>query len=216
MIRIKICGVTSIEEACTAAELGATHLGLNFYPPSPRCLSREQARAISSAVRELPSPPVLVGVFVNETPDAMKDILEEFALDLAQLSGDEPLETLNMLRPRAYKAIRLKGSESEDLPAAVRPGEIPNPQSPDLLLDTHVRGSYGGTGKTVDWSHAAAFARRYDLMLAGGLTPDNVAKAIRAVRPWGVDVASGVESEHGLKDADKMAAFIQRARIALA
>ncbi len=215
MIRIKICGVTSVEEACTAAELGATHLGLNFYPPSPRCLSHEQARAISSAVRELPSPPVLVGVFVNETPDAMQAMLEACALDLAQLSGDEPLGTLNMLRPRAYKAIRLNGSESEDLPAAARPSEIPNPQSPDLLLDAHVRDSYGGTGKTVDWSRAAAFAQRCDLMLAGGLTPDNVAKAIRAVRPWGVDVASGLESEPGVKDADKMAAFIRHARAAL-
>ena len=216
MIRIKICGVTSVEEACTAAELGATHLGLNFYPPSPRCLSREQARAISSAVRELPSPPVLVGVFVNETPVAMKGILKECALDLAQLSGDEPLETLNMLRPHAYKAIRLNGSQSEDLPAAARPSEIPNLQSPDLLLDAHVRGSYGGTGQTTDWSRASDFARRCDLMLAGGLTPDNVAKAIRAVRPWGVDVASGVESEPGVKDAHKMAAFIQRAKAALA
>lgn len=215
MIKIKICGITSVEEACTAAELGATHLGLNFYPPSPRSLNREQARAISSAVREMPSPPVLVGVFVNETPVEILEVLEECVLDLAQLSGDEPMETLNTLRPNAYKAIRLNGSKTEDLPAAARLSENHNPQSPDLLLDAHVRGSYGGTGKTVDWSRAAAFARRCDLLLAGGLTPDNVAKAIRTVRPWGVDVASGVESEPGVKDAHKMAAFIQHATAAL-
>lgn len=200
-IAIKICGITTPEDALRATDLGATHLGLNFYAGSPRAVSFFQAQAISRAVRLRQQPPVLVGVFVNEDPSVIQAALDYAFLDLAQLSGDEPPDVFEALAGRAYRAYRLAPGEHLT-PAQLRA------EPPALLLDAHVKGHYGGTGHTTDWPTAATLARQYPLFLAGGLTPANVAEAIETVQPWGVDVASGVESAPGVKDLEKLTAFI--------
>lgn len=197
---VKICGVTSIEDGLMAAEAGADMIGLNFYPKSPRFLTRQQARAIASRLRALPSPPTLVGVFVNESANLMNSVLDECGLDLAQLSGDEPDAVLQAMGARGFKAMRQV------------PKTTAHPADALLLFDTHAAGQYGGTGKTADWAAANKLAREWRLLLAGGLTPDNVAAAVAAVRPWGVDVASGVESAPGVKDRSKVFSFIERAK----
>ncbi|MBI3241098.1 MAG: phosphoribosylanthranilate isomerase [Chloroflexi bacterium] len=197
-MKVKICGITTINDALMCAEAGADFIGLNFYPKSPRYLSRERARQIASALRDLPKPPVLVGVFVNESAAAMKAALDECGLDLAQLSGDESEDVLHAMGERGFKAIR-----NHQLP-------ITNYQL--LLFDAHAAGHFGGTGKTADWTLAAQLAKQCRLLLAGGLTPDNVALAIGRVQPWGVDVASGVETAPGVKDRAKVFAFIKAAK----
>ena len=202
-VNIKICGVTSPEEALLAAELRATHIGLNFYPRSPRFLSFERARAIVRALRALPTPPMLVGVFVNENAAAIRRAMATHKLDLAQLSGDEPDALLLQLGDCAYKTYRLGTNPRPTF----RPSDS-DQRAPAFLLDAHVPGQYGGTGHTCDWTAAAGIAHRYDVLLAGGLTPENVAQAITRVKPWGVDVASGVERAPGIKDARRMMAFV--------
>ena len=198
-MKIKICGLTGPEDALLAASLGATHIGLNFYPPSPRYVSSEQALRVVEAVHALAKPPVLVGIFVNSSARAIRETMKDMGLQLAQLHGDESPQVLNALGARAFKAYRL-GQTS--LPASL----------PDLcLLDAYIEGKYGGSGQIADWETAAAVARSTRVLLAGGLTPDNVEAAIRHVRPWGVDVASGVESAPRIKDAYKIRAFISNA-----
>jgi phosphoribosylanthranilate isomerase len=197
-VKVKICGVTTPGDALLCAGAGADLIGLNFYPKSPRYLSRDRAGAIVSALRSAPNPPVLVGVFVNESAQTMKAVLEECRLDLAQLSGDEDQGVVESMGERGFKAIR------------TYPSQIAG--HPFLLLDAHAAGQYGGTGQTADWAQAAELARRCRLLLAGGLTPDNVAAAVARVRPWGVDVASGVESAPGVKDRSKVVQFIQQAK----
>jgi phosphoribosylanthranilate isomerase len=196
-MKVKICGVTTISDALMCAGAGADLIGLNFYPKSPRYLSREAAREIADALRNLPKPPALVGVFVNEPAATMKAILDECGLDLAQLSGDEPEDVLQTIGARGFKSVH-----NYQLP-------ITNNQL--LLFDAHTTGQFGGTGKTADWEAAAQLASQCRLLLAGGLTPENVAQAIRVVQPWGVDVASGVESAPGVKDRAKVKAFIKAA-----
>jgi phosphoribosylanthranilate isomerase len=142
----------------------------------------------------------LVGVFVNSSVDDVKSILQFCSLDLDQLHGDETPEIFAQLTPRAFRAFRgipsdITGYERNDVPA--------------LLVDAAVKGMYGGSGVTADWSAAAELAKHYPLLLAGGLTPENVADAVGRVKPWGVDVASGVESEPGKKDASKMKEFVR-------
>lgn len=207
-MKIKICGVTTIEDALMCAEAGADLIGLNFYPKSPRHLSRESASAIATALRALPNPPTLVGVFVNETAETMNAVLDECNLDLAQLSGDEPEDVLAAMGARGFRVLR--DSQLWQTPEAERRGPITNYQL--LLLDAHAPGQYGGTGQTADWEKAADIAKQCRLLLAGGLTPENVAAAVSKVKPWGVDVASGVESKPGVKDRTKVIAFIERAK----
>lgn len=202
-MQVKICGLTSIADALMCVEAGADLIGLNFYAKSPRYVSRDSARAMASRLKSLPKPPTLVGVFVNETAETMKSVLAECGLDLAQLSGDEPDEVLQALGERGFKVIR-----SYQAP-------ITNNQL--LLFDAHAAGHYGGTGQTADWESAARLATRSRatqgrLLLAGGLTPENVSAAVTRVRPWGVDVASGVESAPGVKDQLKVQLFIERAQ----
>jgi len=197
---VKICGVTTAEDALMSAEAGADMIGLNFYPKSPRLLTREKAAAIASQLRALPNPPALVGEFVNETADFMKSILDECGIDLAQLSGDEPDDVLQAMGERGFKAIRQT------------PKSSPHSAESLLLFDAHAAGQYGGTGKTADWESAAQLAMEWRLLLAGGLTHENVAAAVAQVRPWGVDVASGVESAPGVKDRSKVFSFIERAK----
>jgi phosphoribosylanthranilate isomerase len=144
-----------------------------------------------------------VGVFVNASADEIRMTMRTCGLNLAQLHGDETSEMLDELNGKAFKAFR-------GIPADVS-GYAKN-ESPALLLDASVKGLYGGSGVTADWSAAAELAKKYPLLLAGGLTPENVAEAVRQVRPWGVDVASGVEAGPGKKDAEKMSAFVRAVR----
>jgi len=200
MTKIKICGIKTLPDALAAIEAGADYLGFNFYPKSMRFIEIDACREITSVLKREHPDIQLVGVFVNSTVDEIKNILESCSLDLAQLHGDETPEMLNALDGRAFKAFRgvpqhINGFARENAPA--------------LLLDAAIKGVYGGTGVTADWSAAAGLAMRYPLLLAGGLTPENVAEAVRQVKPWGLDVASGVEANRGEKDAGKMKAFVQ-------
>jgi phosphoribosylanthranilate isomerase len=209
MTIVKICGVRTLEDALAAVDAGADMLGFNFYPPSPRYIDpaacAELVAQMSVARVRFPQ---LVGVFVNEAPDTIRRILDTCGLDVAQLSGDEPAGDLRQLEGRAFKAIRPRHAVEADELAR----RYANAEPPALLLDASHTGLYGGSGAVADWGVAAELAARLPLMLAGGLTPDNVAEAVAAGRPWGVDVASGVESAPGVKDATKMSEFVRRAK----
>ena len=203
MTKIKICGIKTLRDALAAIEAGADYLGFNFYPKGLRYVDMATCTQISSVLKKKHPKITLVGVFVNSSVDEVKNILDVCSLDFAQLHGDETPEIFSRLAPRAFKAFRgipanITGYERHDVPA--------------LLLDASVKGVYGGSGVTADWSAAAELAKRYPLLLAGGLTPENVAEAVRQVKPWGVDVASGVETAPGEKDAAKMSAFVQAVR----
>lgn len=200
MTKVKICGLKTLPDARAAIDAGADYLGFNFYPKSVRFMTVDACAEITSVLKRKYPQIKLVGVFVNSPVDEIKNILETCSLDLAQLHGDETSEMLKSLEGKAFKAFRggfhlINGFARESAPA--------------LLVDASVQGAYGGTGVTADWSVAAVLAQRYPLLLAGGLTPGNVADAVRQVRPWGVDVASGVESVPGVKDASKIKAFVQ-------
>lgn len=203
MTKVKICGIKSLEDACAAIKAGADYLGFNFYEKSVRFIGKDACAQITALVKEEYSRIQLVGVFVNSSVDEVIDVLETCTLDLAQLHGDETPEMLVALNGKAFKAFR-------GVPAEVN-GYSRN-EAPALLVDAAVKGSYGGTGVTADWSAAAGLAKRYSLLLAGGLTPENVSDAVRQVNPWGVDVASGVESAPGEKDPARMSAFVNAVR----
>jgi phosphoribosylanthranilate isomerase len=216
---VKICGLTNIDDALAAIDAGATHLGFNFYPPSPRYLPPGKCAEIISALGIEHWALVTVGVFVNESPARVAAILDDCGLDFAQLHGDETPEMLAQLHGRAFKAFRGMGDNHAEY-AKRSPSSQPSPsgrgsldegRGPAFLVDAHSPALYGGTGRTADWSAAQTLAATYPIFLAGGLTPDNVAQAIAQVKPWGVDVASGVESSPGKKDHAKLQAFIQNA-----
>lgn len=212
MTVVKICGITTLEDALAAVEAGADLLGFNFYPPSPRYLSPEACARITAGLRKFGSRARTVGVFVNAPAYDILRILDGCELDLAQLSGDEPAGLLQALAGRGFKAIRPTSARAaqEALQA------YPHPDSPPaLLLDAWKPGEFGGTGVTGDWAIARSLSVQVPLLLAGGLHPANVGEAIGQVRPWGVDVASGVEASPGRKDPQKMAAFVDAARRAL-
>jgi phosphoribosylanthranilate isomerase len=208
MTLIKICGLRTIEHALAAADAGADMLGLVFAE-SRRQISSEQAALIAEAVRATPHAGrvSLVGLFVNEAPERMLEIVRQCGLDAIQLSGDEASKMAEQLPSiTVLKAIRLNGAPSEA--GWLHANHAPNAR---LLVDAHVPGSYGGAGVLADWSRAAELARRRAIILAGGLTPQNVGAAIREVHPWGVDVSSGVET-NGVKDAAKIKAFVAATR----
>jgi len=213
---VKICGLTHLDDALLALEAGADLLGFVIYPKSPRGVSLAAVAEITQALRRAPAfqqrRPALVGVFVNAPPAEVARALDEAGLDLAQLSGHEPLDDLRALGRRAYKAIRSQ-AEADALPAV--DALLAHPHRPDLLLDAAHPTLYGGSGQSADLALAAQLAARHRLLLAGGLRPDNVAATIRAVRPWGVDAASGVEAAPGKKDPAKVRAFVQAAKAAL-
>lgn len=208
-MKVKICGLTSLADALAAVDAGADMLGFNFYPPSPRSLDPAAARRIIQALRDRSVGVLMVGVFVNEAPERVLQVISDCGLDAAQLSGDEPLEDLTLIGSRAFKAIRPADEQSalELVEKYARTGP-----PPAFLLDARVTGLYGGTGQTADWALANRLSRHYPLLLAGGLTPENLPLALQQVQPWGVDVASGVESSPGKKDAGRLAAFIQAAQ----
>ena len=216
MFRVKICGITNAADAMEAARLGADAVGLNFYAKSPRCVDREKARELVAA---LPAGVAKVGVFVNAPTDEIAELVDNLGLDCLQLHGDEPPQFLAELRGR--RLIRAFRCGEEGLaPAKVyldecaRAGRLPSA----ILVDASSEGAYGGTGRTANWKGIAetrGLIGDVPLILAGGLTPDNVAEAIRMVRPDAVDVASGVESNLRRKDAKLMQRFIEAARSAL-
>lgn len=202
MTKIKICGIKTVHDAIAAMDAGADLLGFNFYPKSPRYVEVGMCRNIMSVVRQNGRAKA-VGVFVNATVDEILATMDTLGLSLAQLHGDETPEMMNALEGKAFKAFR--GGADVDQRMIVD-------TAPAFLVDAAVKGVYGGSGVTADWSSAAELAKKYPLLLAGGLTPDNVADAVRQVRPWGVDVASGVESAPGVKDAAKMKWFVRAVR----
>ncbi|MEW6401960.1 MAG: GNAT family N-acetyltransferase [Chloroflexota bacterium] len=210
MTKIKICGIKTLNDALAATEAGADYLGFNFYPESVRFIEKRTCAEITSILRQNYPHIKPVGVFVNSSADEVKDVLETCSLDLAQLHGDETPEMVAYFKGKAFKAIRLSAPSAE---TSVYPF-LKSAFEPAFLMDAAVKGVYGGSGVTADWSAAAELAKRYPLLLAGGLTPENVADAVRQVRPWGVDVASGVESSPGSKDEAKMVAFVKAVRAA--
>jgi len=204
---IKICGITSVEDAQLAVDAGADAVGFVFFAMSPRKTTVERASRIASA---LPTTVRRVGVFVNETPEAMRRAAGEVGLDLLQLHGDESPESLAGLARPVIKAVRVGKGFAQD--EALRFAGT----AAGLLVDTRLPGETqlpGGTGVPFDWSLVRGLAERVSfLMLAGGLSPQNVAEAIRSVRPHAVDVSSGVEALPGRKDAEKVRAFVKAAR----
>ncbi|MGQ9503149.1 MAG: phosphoribosylanthranilate isomerase [Anaerolineae bacterium] len=218
MVHVKICGLTNPSDALAAAEAGADMVGFVFYPGSPRCVSPVQARTIVTALHERYPDILTVGVFVNETPVTVGQVLEYCGIRLAQLHGEEPVEWLKNpsgLVGRAYKALRPRSHEEAHRLASeyALPFSLAEQMgAPSLLLDAYHIVVRGGSGQIADWEIAAHLAQRYRVLLAGGLTPTNVAQAIRCVRPWGVDVASGVEWAPGRKDSAAMRTFVQSAK----
>ncbi|MCA9235465.1 MAG: phosphoribosylanthranilate isomerase [Planctomycetales bacterium] len=218
MFRVKICGITNVDDALAAIDAGADAIGLNFYAKSPRCVSTDVAREIAAAVGDRA---LVVGVFVNESPTGMMGVATEVGLAALQLHGDEPPEMLARLPDRPLIHAQRMGAAGlapivADLAACRAAGRAPDA----VLVDAPAApGQYGGTGHTLAWHELASEAAALGatpLILAGGLNAANVADAIRAVRPYGVDVASGVESSPGKKDADLVRRFVAAAAAALA
>ncbi len=217
MFRIKICGITNLADALFAVAEGADALGLNFYSPSPRCISVERAHEIASGVRgsALPKPATIVGVFVNETERHLLSVIDAAGLDAWQLHGDEPASLVASLPAMTIRAFRCReqnlSSVSDFLHACQTAGGLPHA----VLLDAYAPNAFGGTGQVVDWNVVRNEREKLfglPVILAGGLTPDNVAAAIRTARPDAVDVASGVESSPGKKDPSKVRDFIAAAK----
>ena len=198
---VKICGLTTQTDALHAASCGADAIGLVFYANSPRCVTLEIAREICAAL-----PPFItrVGLFVNESPEKIREIVAYCGLDLIQLHGDETPTQSDYMPIRTVKALRVK-----DAASLVGHEKY---QVSTLLLDAWVPNAYGGTGECFNWDLAAAVALSRPVILAGGLTVENVADAIVQVQPYAVDVSSGVEQAPGKKDHAKVAAFIRAAK----
>jgi phosphoribosylanthranilate isomerase len=202
VVRSKICGITRIEDALAVVEAGADAIGLVFYGKSPRAVSVEQAAAILHA---LPPFVTTVGLFVDMPRDELLQLLQRLPLDLLQFHGDEsPADCEGYGRPY-IKALRVRSGE--DVTAAM----APYTGARGILLDTFVEGVPGGTGASFDWSLVPEDAAK-PIILAGGLDAGNVATAIRQVRPYAVDVSGGVEASKGIKDADKIRAFVRAVR----
>ena len=203
MVRIKICGITNLEDARLAANLGAQALGFVFYPLSPRKVDPEVARAI---IAQLPPLVLSVGVFVDEEAAIVRDLAARVGLDWLQLHGEESPEYCRSLGRRVIKAFRIKDEASLAFLAPYQGA------AQAFLLDTYSSGKVGGTGETFDWQLARQ-AREYGpIILAGGLTPENVARAIKIAQPQAVDVASGVEAAPGKKDPEKLKEFFAAVR----
>ena len=202
MTRVKICGVTRVEDGIACAQLGADAIGLVFYAPSPRHVSVAQARAIMAAL-----PPFIttVGLFVDADPAEVSAVLTQLPLDLLQFHGDESPEYCQGFARPYLKAMRVKpGVDLVQYAAQYA-------QAKGLLLDAHVEGVAGGTGQSFDWNLIPAHLP-LPVVLSGGLHPANVTEAIKRVQPAAVDVSSGVEATKGIKDAAKIAAFMQGVR----
>ncbi len=201
MVRVKICGITNIEDALQAVAAGADALGFVFHPASPRHIFPEQAAEV---IRVLPPFVQAVGLFVDVPLQQVNTITEACRLDLVQLHGDEPPDFCAAVNRRVIKAFRVKDITSLE--------PLRNYRVAGYLLDAWSPDAHGGTGKTFNWEIAAT-AREYGpIILAGGLTPENVGAAVARVRPYGVDVSSGVEATPGRKEQEKVQEFIRNAK----
>ena len=213
MFRIKICGITTIDDAEMVARAGADAVGLNFFPESPRCVSVNVAEQI---VRSLPDGIVKVGLFVNAEADRILGACDLLGLNMIQLHGDERPEFLATLgRWPVMRAFRLGPGGLNPIAEYLRECHHWGCSPEMVLIDSLVKGAYGGTGKKTDWTIASQYPLEEgspQLALAGGLTAENVAEAIRAVKPLAVDTASGVESSPGRKDPHAVAAFVAAAQ----
>ncbi|MBT1077070.1 phosphoribosylanthranilate isomerase [Geobacter grbiciae] len=201
MVRVKICGITNIEDALTAIAAGADALGFVFHDESPRRVAPDEAAGIIAAL-----PPLIqtVGLFVNRPLAFVNETAARCRLDLVQLHGDEPPEFCDAVERRVIKAFRVRDITSLD--------PIRHYRVTAHLLDAYSPTAYGGTGLTFNWDIAAAAKEFGPVILAGGLTPDNIREAVEAVNPYAVDVSGGVESAPGRKDPDKVREFIRRAK----
>jgi phosphoribosylanthranilate isomerase len=214
-IRVKICGLTNLDDARCAASAGVDFLGFILYPKSPRFVAPEQIAVITRAIRREfgASAPRCVGVFVNEPVSRVRDWLDAANLDLAQLHGNESPDEVRRLHPHAFKAIRPQNGDDAQASVAAYRDAFPGDQTlPQLLMDAYHPGRFGGTGLPVDLAVAQPVAHQCRLLLAGGLTPETVEAAIEAVQPWGVDVSSGVERTKGVKDHARIEAFMRAVR----
>ena len=198
MVKVKVCGITRVDDALLASDLGASAVGFVFWPRSPRCLAPAEARRIAA---RLPGDVAPVGVFVDPEADEVRQVVEEVGLAAVQLHGDEPPAFCRGLPYRVIKAVGVDGA------AATRAAATAVPAEATVLLDARDPERRGGTGRTVDWEIAAGVAAERRAFLAGGLRAANARAAIRAVRPYGLDVSSGVESAPGRKDPALLRAF---------
>jgi phosphoribosylanthranilate isomerase len=198
---VKICGLTNIDDTLDAIDCGADFIGFNFYPDSPRYIDPAKVKEI---IKEIPGSVGKVGVFVNSDAQDVLDIAIELELDYLQFHGDETPEYCNAFGRPWFKAFRLK--DEKDLE------EIPLYQAEWLLVDANVEKAFGGTGVISNWDLARAAKKSGSLFLSGGLKPDNIELALSSVKPYAVDVASGVESSPGIKDFGKVDEFIKRVK----
>jgi phosphoribosylanthranilate isomerase len=205
-VSVKICGVRTLADARIAIAAGADLVGFNIIPSSPRFVGEAEVRTLVRTLRQDDggSSVEFVGVVAGRTHEEIATLLEDTGLDSVQLHGSEPPELVLALGARCFKAVRIGGVEDVTR-ARCYPGER-------LLVDARVPGKLGGTGQLLDWSLVTGLASERKLLLAGGLTKDNVTQAVRRVRPWAVDVASGVESSPGVKDPQLVELFIRNAK----
>lgn len=205
MVRVKICGITTLDDALVAAAAGADALGFNFWPQSSRYIEPQRAADI---IKHLPPLVTAVAVFVNAGPEEVERTARRARLTAVQLHGDEGPEVV-----KALAADGLTVLKSVHVGARFRPQELARfREARAFLLDTEVKGARGGTGKSFDWKQARAARRFGRIILAGGLNAENVAEAIAATQPYGVDVCTGVEKKPGVKDHERVREFIRRAK----
>jgi phosphoribosylanthranilate isomerase len=200
-VKVKVCGMTSLKDALVAVEGGSDAVGFIFYKKSPRSVTMKTVREI---VLELPPFVDTVGVFVDETAEQINKIADYCNLDIIQLHGDESPTFCKKIRRKVIKAFRIKDMQSVK--------KLSSFQVSGFLLDTFSENLHGGTGKVFDWNLALPAKKFGPVIMAGGLTPNNVQQAVRQIRPYGVDVCSGVESEPGIKDHKKVRAFLNNAK----
>ncbi len=212
-MKVKICGITNEPDAAAAIEAGADLLGFVFYPISKRYVPARRARVLVRFAHSISPTVMTVGVFVNETPERVRATMEECALEFAQLHGEETPEMMQALSPWVYKGLRPRDElDARALIETYRPAVAYN--RPAFIVDSFSDKLYGGTGERADWGLACEIARAFPILLAGGLRPENVGQAVETVRPWGVDVSSGVERSPGVKDGARVRAFVSAAKAA--
>ncbi len=211
MTLVKICGISRTEDAIAAAEAGADFVGL-IFADSRRQVDEARATSIVAALTDAKSRPRTVGVFVNDDIDEINRLAGVCRLDMVQLSGDEPSDYCRQIERTVFRVVHVTpGTTGGEILASLKKERLLSGEHVRIALDTGSETAYGGTGERFDWSVAADVAREVPLVLAGGLTPDNVAEAIAVVKPWAVDVSSGVETG-GTKDAALIRAFVSQVR----
>ncbi len=219
MTRFKICGLRDADSALAAAHAGAAYLGLNFVPRVRRRITPDQGKAIVSRVSDKlgTDRPGLVGLFADQPIDEVNGIIEACGLEHAQLCGSEEPDYWDRIRANVIKQVKVRplASQRETVDATLAQVNDVVSRGNIALLDSYKKGALGGTGHTFDWDIASRVAQEYDVVLAGGLSPDNVVRAIQQVGPWMVDVSSGVETD-GVKDHAKIRAFAEAVRLASA